>query len=226
MGSPESWADREWNEIDRFDDGVGWLAHPDETMQRASHALVADGDVWVIDPVDVPGLDDFLGELGTVRGVVLLLDRHLRDCDTVASRHDVSVWVPEFMDGIEGKLDAPMQHFRHDLGGSGMTAHTVIDNRFWQEAMLLGPEEETLVVPEALGTADYFTTGDRPLGVHPMLRLTPPSRLARLQPDRVLVGHGAGIHEDASNELKRAIRGARIRTPRLILETAISALPF
>lgn len=226
MGQTESGTDREWTEIDRYDAGVGWIAHPDETMQRASHALVADGDVWVVDPVDVPGLDDLLAEFGTVQGVVLLLDRHLRDCDTVAARHDVAVWVPEFMDGIEGKLDAPMRNFRHDLGGSGMTAHTVIDKRFWQEAMLLDADEETLVVPEALGTADYFTTGDRALGVHPMLRFTPPSRLARLQPDRILVGHGAGIHEDASKELEQAIRGARARTPRLILETTRSLLPF
>jgi len=31
-------------EIDRFDGGVGWIAYPDETMQRASHALQTDED--------------------------------------------------------------------------------------------------------------------------------------------------------------------------------------
>lgn len=28
--------------IDDFDGGVGWLAHPDEDGQRASHAVVGD----------------------------------------------------------------------------------------------------------------------------------------------------------------------------------------
>ena len=42
----------EYREIDRWDRGVGWIAHPGETMQRASHALVGDeGGLWVIDPV-------------------------------------------------------------------------------------------------------------------------------------------------------------------------------
>lgn len=226
MGLKKTGTSIDWREIDRFEDGVGWLAHPDERMQRASHALVDDGDVWVVDPVDVPGLDDLLAEFGTVRGVVLLLDRHRRDSDTIAARHDVPVWAPQFFDGVEEHFDAPVREFRHDLGGSGMTAHRLVDNRFWQEALLLGPDEETLVVPEAVGTASYFTTGDRPLGVHPMLRLRPPRRLTRLAPERVLVGHGGGIHEDATAELEAAIRGARRRTPRLALETARSVLPF
>ena len=51
------------HEIDRFDGGVGWIAYPDEAMERASHAVAVPNeesetdDVWVFDPVDAPGLD-------------------------------------------------------------------------------------------------------------------------------------------------------------------------
>jgi len=62
----------EYREIDRWDRGVGWIAHPGETMQRASHALVGDdGGLWVIDPVDAPDVDGLLSEFGDVAGVVV-----------------------------------------------------------------------------------------------------------------------------------------------------------
>ena len=38
-------------EIDRFEGGVGWLAYPDETMERASHAVESDGQLWVFDQI-------------------------------------------------------------------------------------------------------------------------------------------------------------------------------
>jgi hypothetical protein len=214
----------EWTEIDRFDEGVGWIAYPDETMLRASHALAVDGDVWVIDPVDVPGLDDLLTEYGEVAGVVLLLDRHKRDCAAVANRHDVSVWVPAFMDGVVDELDAPTERFRYDLADTGITAHTVIDNRVWQEAMLYREDTGTIVVPEAVGTPEYFRTKTERLGVHPMLRITPPKNLSRLEPDRIRVGHGEGIHEDAAAALDDALQGSRRRSPWLYLGTAKDAL--
>jgi hypothetical protein len=228
----------EWQEIDRFEGGAGWLAHPEERMQRASHALVASGeddsdggddsgdDVWVVDPVDVPGLDDLLAELGTVRGVVLLLDRHKRDAAAVANRHDVSVWIPDFFDGVAGDIAAPVNRFRHDLADSGFAVHEVIDSRLWQEALLFDRERGILAVPEAVGTSDYFLAGDERLGVHPMLRLKPPSSLARLDPEHILVGHGDGIHEDAADALEDAIRGSQSRTPALVVKNVRELLPL
>ncbi|PSP59985.1 hypothetical protein BRC73_04575, partial [Halobacteriales archaeon QH_7_66_37] len=53
------------------------------------------------------------------------------------------------------------------------------------------------------------------LGVHPALRLKPPSKLKRLSPERLLVGHGEGIHDGATEALQDAIDGARGRTPAL-----------
>ncbi len=212
--------------VDRFDGGVGWVAAPDEQMQRASHALVADGDVWVVDPVDVEGVDDLLAELGTVRGVVVLLDRHRRDSAALANRHDVPVWLPAFFQGVASALDAPVERFEAALADSGFVAHEVIDNRFWQEAALVDRDRGLVVVPEAVGTADYFLAGGERLGVHPMLRLTPPSALGEFDPDHVLVGHGTAVHEDASVALDVALQGSQARTPALVVESVRSLLPI
>lgn len=206
----------EWEEIDRFDGGVGWIAYPEEAMRRASHAVAVDDKVWIIDPVDADGIDELLAEYGDVAGVVVLLDRHKRDAAAFARRHDVSVWVPAFMDEVAESIDAPVERFRHDLADTGYAAHELVDNRLWQEAMLYSDETGVLVVPEAVGTTSYFRAGDEVLGVHPMLRMTPPESLTRLEPDRLLVGHGHGIHEDVHEALVEAIEGSRRHTPHLL----------
>jgi hypothetical protein len=216
----------DWTEIDRFDGGVGWIAHPGETMQRASHALATDGGVWVVDPVDADGVDDLLAEFGEVRGVVTLLDRHKRDSAAVANRHDVPVYLPEFFEGVADELDAPVERFQHDLAETGFAVHEVVGSRFWQEAALFDRDSGVLVVPEAVGTADYFRAASERLGVHPMLRLTPPSKLGRFDPERVLVGHGVGVHEEAATALGSALSGARARTPGLVVRNTRKLLPL
>lgn len=207
-----------WQEIDRWSDGVGWLAHPEEDMQRASHAFAVDGDVWVVDPVDAEGIDDLLAEFGEVTGVVLLLDRHTRDASTIADRHDVAVHVPYWMDGVQTKLDAPIESVRTELGDTGYGVHPIIDNRFWHEAALYGEDTGQLIVPEAVGTAPFFRTEGEDLGVHPVLRLFPPKRLARLAPDRIAVGHGRGVDADATAAIGRAIDRSRRTAPALYLD--------
>lgn len=206
-------------EIDRFEHGVGWMAYPEEGMERASHALAVpsengDADVWVIDPVDAPGLDDLLGSLGTVAGVVVGVDRHKRDADVIAQRHSVPVFVPEWMTGVASEFTATTARFSGELADTGFRALEIRNSTIppWQEVGLY--DGETLVVPEAVGTADFFRAGDERLGVHPMLRLVPPRDvLGELDPDRILVGHGSGIHEDASEALTNALRGSRRRAP-------------
>jgi hypothetical protein len=215
VGMPLKGGRASLREIDRWDGGVGWIAYPDERMQRASHALVAGDEVWVIDPVDAPALDDLLADLGTVAGVAVCLDRHERDAATVATRHDVPVYVPDWMDGVASDLDAPTERFGAELGDSGYRVRRVRDASFppWQEAALYGPDD-TLLVPEAVGTASFFLAGDERLGVHPMLRPVPPRRaLGDLAPERVLVGHGEGVFDDATAALRDALAGARRRLP-------------
>ncbi|MGZ4390137.1 MAG: hypothetical protein ACXVZL_12220 [Gaiellaceae bacterium] len=177
---------------DEFDGGFGWI---EETgfMRRCGHALVDGGKVWLVDPFDVPGLDDRVGAAGEPAGVIQLLDRHGRDCAALAARLGVPHWT----------LSAP-EPFR---------AVPLATPPRWREAALWWPERRVLVAADALGTARYFHAGDERLGVHPLLRLFPPRRLASLEPDRILVGHGEGVHADARAALVEALATARRRLP-------------
>jgi len=208
-----------YREIDRWNGGVGWIAHPDETMRRASHVVETEGGSWVIDPVDTEGLDDLLGEFDEVAGLVILLDRHKRDAATVANRHGVSVYVPSFMDGVASELDAPVERFEGELEGTGYCLYELVNNRFWQEAALYNEDSGTLFVPEAVGAAEYFLAGDEDIGVHPMLRLRPPRALRRFRPKRIMVGHGEGVSEDATESLREALDNSRRNAPALYLGT-------
>ncbi|WP_436924811.1 hypothetical protein [Halosimplex amylolyticum] len=207
-----------WREIDEWEGGTSWIAYPDETMQRASHALVDGDDVWLVDPVDVDGLDERLSELGTVRGAVVLLDRHKRDSAAIARRHDVPVFVPEWMDDVPADIDAPVEPIRRGLPDSNYDLHKLVDNPLWKEGFLYDEDSKTLVVAEAVGTTSYFRAGRERLGVHPALRLTPPRSLGRFAPERILVGHGHGVTEDAAGALAEALDSSRWRTPRLYAE--------
>jgi hypothetical protein len=202
-----------WQEIDDWERGTGWIAYPDEDMQRASHVLDGEDGLYLVDPVSFDGIDEFLAERGDVAGVVLLLDRHKRDVAELANRFRVPVSVPEFMADVERELDAPVETFGDELPGTGYTVHTLMDNSFWQEAALWDEATGTLLVPEAVGTASFFAAGGERLGVSPALRMTPPRRLREFDPDRILVGHGPGVHEAASAALEDAISGARRRAP-------------
>ncbi|MFA9517082.1 hypothetical protein ACERIT_07680 [Halopenitus sp. H-Gu1] len=221
--------------IDRFEGGVGWLAYPEEAMERASHAVTVSNeeredrpDVWVFDPVDSTdpeALDDLLSDLGTVAGVVCCLDRHTRDCAAVANRHDVAVWIPEWMDGVEADLEAPVERFGPRLADTDFEAIRVRNASLppWQEVALF--DGSTLIVPEAVGTNQFFRAANERLGVHPMLRPIPPRRpLAGIDPDRILVGHGTGIHDRAGEALADALAGARRRAPSAYLNALRTAL--
>jgi hypothetical protein len=94
----------------------------------------------------------------------------------------------------------------------------VISRRWWREVALWWPQERTLIVAEALGTAPAFALGG-PAGVHPMLRLMPPREtLSRYRPERLLVGHGPAIETQATGALDHALAHARSDIPRLLLK--------
>nr|WP_262178782.1 MULTISPECIES: hypothetical protein [Halomicroarcula] len=208
----------DWAETNRWDRGASWLAYPEEGMQRASHVLGTEAGAIVVDPVDAEGIDDLFAEFGDVAGVILLLDRHKRDSAAIAKRHDVPVYIPDALAGTEDDIDAPTERVHRQIPGTDYGIHELTSNAFWQEAALYGDEDDTLVVPEAVGTVDYFLAGGERLGVHPMLRLTPPTKLNRLDPERLLVGHGHGIADDAGGALSDALRGSRRRTPGLYVK--------
>jgi hypothetical protein len=202
--------------VDHWQGGISWtLAEEVDAMHRTSHAVETEEGVWVIDPVDAPGLDDELAELGEVVGVTLLLDRHKRDTAAVAERHGVPVSLPEALAGVADDLDTETEVYSRALPDTAFRTITVVDNRLWHEVALYDREGGTLIVPEAVGTVDFFRTGSERLGVHPGLRLFPPRKaLGDLSPERVLVGHGPGVFDDAANALRVALSRSRKSAPK------------
>ncbi|MEZ5156057.1 MAG: hypothetical protein R2718_08105 [Solirubrobacterales bacterium] len=187
--------------------GFSWLADAGEVMQRASHALRLGDErrLWIVDPVDVPGLDERIGELAgsdPVAGVLQLLDRHNRDCALLAER-----------------LGSELHRIPFGgIAGSGLEPVKVVDNRFWKEVAIHSPADRALIVPEAVGTAPYFRAGSERVGVHPMLRLTPPRRLAAFEPEHLLTGHGTGMHGDGTAAaLRDALDASRRRIPEAVV---------
>jgi hypothetical protein len=79
-------------------------------------------------------------------------------------------------------------------------------------------QERALVVAEAVGTAPAFALGRR-VGIHPMLRLRPPTAaLTAHSPDRLLVGHGSVLESGAAAAIADALAGARSDIPQLLLK--------
>ncbi len=185
--------------------GFGWIAAEPAYMQRASHALVDAGRVWLVDPVDVDGLDERIRAVGKPVGVIQLLDRHGRDSATLAQRYDVPLHRVPFA-GVPG---SPFEVLR------------AVSVPRWREAALWWPEHRALIVADALGTAAYYLGPGEQLAVHPLLRILPPRSLASFEPEHVLCGHGDGVHgPDASEALTAALESARSGTPRWLLGLA------
>jgi hypothetical protein len=184
--------------FEEHDLGLSWLADEGEMMQRACHAVRLGGTVWVVDPVDVPGLDERIASVGEPAGVLQLLDRHDRDCAVVAERFGIP-------------------HHRIPFGGvdgAGFETVTVIRNRLWNEVAIWSAADRALVVPEAVGSAPYFRSGDEAIGVHPFLRLIPPRKLSAYEPVHLLTGHGTGMHGPGTPEaLRDALDASRRRLP-------------
>jgi hypothetical protein len=176
---------------------VGWLE--EERAQRTSHALATDGRVWLVDVIDEKSLEERVRELGEPAAVVQLLDRHNRDCAAVARR-----------------LRVPHHVVPGELPGAPFRLIPIVQGRWWREVALWWEEPRILVVADALGTIPFFRAGGEPVGVHPMLRLfRVPRALAGLGVEHLLVGHGAGLHGEATGPaVEEAIRTARRAIPR------------
>lgn len=165
--------------LTEFAYGVTWEI--DEPARRTSHAVLAGGRVWLIDPVDEAEALRRTAALGEPTAVIQLIDRHNRDCAAIASR-----------------LGVPHLRVPAAVPDSPFEAITVLDVRGWHETALWWPERELLVVAETLGTAAVFTTGHGAVGLHPLLRPLPPGALRRFAPEHLLVGHGPPVHGAAA----------------------------
>jgi hypothetical protein len=192
-------------EVTEWTGGISWIAYPDERGQRASHALQTAAGVWLVDPVDAEGLDERLAELGDIKGVVVLQDRHTRDASTIARRHDVAVHIPDWMSLTHEKLEMTPELLSLELPETTYTVHQLINTDNWEEAILVNETANTMIVPEALGTLPLFEgADDDALGLHPELD-KPPQRLSDWEPERILVGHGKSIHNEANAKLRTVL---------------------
>jgi hypothetical protein len=178
---------------DRGDAGFSWMV--DEPMTRTSHALAADGQIWLIDPVDWPEAIERAVGLGAPAGVIQLLDRHGRDCAAVAQR-----------------LGVPHLVVPDAVPRSPFEVIPIVRRRRWDERAIWWEQTRTLVVAEAIGTNPFFRIGLDAAGVHPLLKGFPPRRqLGRFVPEHLLVGHGPGIHGSAAAEaLRQALGRSRL----------------
>jgi hypothetical protein len=189
---------------DLASDGFGWIV--DEAMTRTSHVLAADGRVWLVDPLDWPEAIERAQALGEPAAVVQLLDRHHRDCAALAER-----------------LGVPHVIAPDELPGSPFTFVPIMRRRRWRESALWWPQTRTLVVADALATNRFYTAGKAPLGVHLLLRLTPPKALAAFEPERILVGHGEGlVGREAATDLRQALADSRRRLPGVLLRLPLA----
>ena len=182
--------------VDELEYGFGWIAN--DAMSRTSHALAADGRVWVTDPVDGDGVEERVRSLGEPAGVIQLIDRHNRDSAALAARLGVPLHVAPTLLPDTPFLFLPL-----------------LRARWWNEVALWWPERRVLVCADALGTVPFFRAGDEPAGLHPFFRLRRPHALTGLGVEHLLVGHGEGIHgQAAAAVVEHALRTGRRQFPR------------
>lgn len=210
--------------VDCWPDGVGWMPHPNEGGQRVSHAVRTNGKVWLIDPLNAPGVHERIAELGTVAGVLVCSSWHLRDSEEFAKKYGVPLHVPAGLPRVERLVSMSPDRV------CGSIAEGRIQILYRQlvpgmgEGFLYFPHERTLYVPETLGTTPIHTVPGEPIGVHPFLRLIPPRQLLQLEPNQIRCGHGAGIETDATMALHDAIRHGRQRLPEVIIHSFPKAI--
>jgi hypothetical protein len=180
--------------------GLTWTVR--EPISRTSHALVDAGRVWLIDATWDAAVFERVAALGEPAAVVQLLDRHNRDCASIA-----------------GRLGVPHLRVPASLPDTPFSAIPVVDIRFWREVALWWPSRRTLVVAEAVGTARTYAPGPAGAGVSIGLRLWPPRALAACDPDHLLVGHGPALHEpQAAVALREAMERSRRDIPHALIE--------
>ena len=179
--------------------GLTWIEQ--SRTVRSAHALISAEQVWLIDPFADEHALRAAASLGRPAGVLQLLNRHNRDCQLIATQ-----------------LGVPLMRVPDQVPDTPFEVIPVVSRWGWAEIALWWPDEDALIVAEAIGTAPVFALGRR-AGVHPMLRLTPPrSQLSGCRPRMLLVGHGPTIESDGAGALDEALAYSRSDIPWLMIE--------
>ncbi len=95
---------------DETDFGFGWIEEAAEA--KTGHALVVDGRVWLVDPIEPEDVEERVLALGEPAGVLQLLDRHNRAAAALAAR-----------------LGVPHHVAPRELPGTPFTVLPVVRNR-------------------------------------------------------------------------------------------------
>ena len=210
--------------IDEWERGFGWFAHPDEEGLRASHAVLFDEGVWIVDPLDAPGIDEAFAELGEVVGVTICSSMHTRDAAIFAKRYDVPVCIPEGMGRISDRLDVQVSRYQDEFPASGVMV--IRRNPFpgFDEANLYHEPTRTLYIGDSLGTTPWHTVGRETIGAQAILRLFPPKGFLDIAPERIFCGHGLGIDTDSATVLEDTVMVGRKRAPRAFVSNLSPAI--
>ena len=215
--------------VHRWEKGLTWMAHTEPQMQRASHALVDSDEIWLVDPLDAQGLDEEIDALGTIAGIVVLDRHHGRHADRLAARHDVAIHVPTHLPKdshpVSG-FDAPVEFFDEELADTGfeLVWQKTKPLLQWYEGALYHPDRGTLVIPDTLMTS-HLTVQDGRLEVVPFWRFSPPTELGDLAVERVLVGHGEPVTDDAQTALEEALAGVHGSAGGAIIRALLRTIP-
>jgi glyoxylase-like metal-dependent hydrolase (beta-lactamase superfamily II) len=193
-----------------FEGGFGWLARPDELIQRSSTAFADGGRVWLIDPLRAGGLDAALQPLGTVAGVIITFPGHDRDVAWLANYYGVPVYYPRHLPRI--KLEARIEVVEGRVPGSPLQLVPSSGRgllSWFHDTAVWWPERRAMAIGDTLvAVSSYLLPGER-LAVHPIRRLSPPTELLVLQPERVYPGHGPSVTEGATEAVAYAVRTSR-----------------
>ena len=182
---------------DETDFGVGWIE--DAAEAKTGHALVVDGRVWLVDPIEPEGVEERVLALGEPAGVLQLLDRHNRAAAAMAARLERAA--PRRATGAAG----------HAVHGAARRAQPALEGG---RALVAGARASSCA-PTRSGRSRSSARASEPVGVHPALRLKPPRGLVGLGPEHLLVGHGDGLHgPGTAAAVDDAVRNARRRIPR------------
>ena len=209
--------------IDEWDRGFGWFAHSEEEGMRASHAFMFDDGVWIVDPLDSPGIDEHITRLGEVVGVTVCSSMHARDADIFAKRYDIPVYIPEGMGRVSDRLNAEIIRYQDFPARGVMVVHR---NPFpgFDEGNLYHEPTRTLYIGDSLGTTPWHTIEQETIGAQAILRLFPPKGLLGVTPERIFFGHGMGIDTDAGSVLKDTVTAGRKRAPRAFVSNLPPAI--
>ncbi len=123
------------------------------------------------------------------------------------------------MGRVPERLEVPLEYYESELGSSGFAVEQVGPVPGWSEGVAYRESDDTLYIPDLLGTAPLYTVGPERLGFFLLCRPKPPfEAFTGLDPSRVLVGHGTGLFDDPAGRLVTALSNARGGFARALLE--------